>query len=79
MICQDHREIYLIFATYNWKYIQYITTGVDPGKETSFLTMHEYGPFLPEATGNMERLGSVILALTQQLEEQANKGQPCRW
>ncbi|KKZ63207.1 hypothetical protein EMCG_02412 [[Emmonsia] crescens] len=79
MICQDHDEIYIIFATYGWKYVEYIRDEIDPDDGRSFLTMHEFGPFHPSYKGNIERLGSVIVALTQQLEKLAKEGQPCRW
>ncbi|KAK2755879.1 hypothetical protein FQN54_005675 [Arachnomyces sp. PD_36] len=79
MISQNHREIYLIIATYDWKYVEYIRNGLNPAGEPSFMTMNSFGPFVPGLKGNMERLGSIIVAFTQQLEEQAVAGQPCRW
>lgn len=79
MICQDRHEIYVIIATYGWEYLKYIKDGTEPDDGRSFLTMHEFGPFLPTYKGNMERLGSVVVALTQQLERLANDGHPCRW
>jgi hypothetical protein len=79
MICQDHREIYLIVATYDWKYVEYICNGVNPAGEPSFLAMNQFGPFLPSLKGNMKRLASIIVAFTHQLEERAVKGEPCRW
>lgn len=79
MICQDHHEIYIIIATYDWKYLEYITTGVDPAGKPSFLTMHQFGPFIPNKSGNMKKLGTIILALSQQLQKYAMAGQPCHW
>ncbi|KAK2763953.1 hypothetical protein FQN54_009572 [Arachnomyces sp. PD_36] len=79
MICQDHREIYLNIAEYNWDYLLYIRDGVKPANGPSFLTMNQFGPFIPDRTGHMRALGSIFLALTQQLEKEAINGEPCRW
>lgn len=79
MISQNHRELYLIIAEYDWKYVEYIHHGVEPAGKPSFLVMHQFGPFLPSRKGNMKRLASIMVAFTQQLEEQAVKGRPCRW
>ncbi|KAI1938269.1 hypothetical protein LOZ57_006438 [Ophidiomyces ophidiicola] len=79
MISQDRHEIYVIVATYSQKYVDYITQVTTATDDYSFMTMTEYGPFVPDKKGHMQRLGSVLLALTQRLEERALAGFPCRW
>lgn len=52
-------------------YVIYITGSLQ-GKPRSFLTMHEIGSSKPTYRGHMRKLGAILLALTRQLDYQAN-------
>lgn len=78
MISQDRHEIYIIIATYTKEYVAYLQGDRD-GSSGPFLTMHQIGPFIPNAERHMERLGRIIAALSRQLVHQAKNGNPCHW
>ncbi|EEH11399.1 conserved hypothetical protein [Histoplasma capsulatum G186AR] len=78
MISQDRHEIYIIIATYTKEYVAYLQGDWD-GSSGPFLTMHQIGPFIPNAERHMERLGRIIAALSRQLVHQAKNGNPCHW
>ena len=80
LVSQDRDEIYVTFATYDESYIEYILQGekkVNPlrkavknitgDKESSFLTMHEYGPFITNAPNHMRYFGWLILIIMSNL------------
>ncbi|CAH0038854.1 unnamed protein product, partial [Clonostachys rhizophaga] len=64
LVSQDREDIYLIVATFNDDYVQYIShRNSTPSKSTkSFLVMQEYGPFSVYNHDLMSQLGRTMLA-----------------
>lgn len=79
MFVQDGNEIYLIISQYNMEYVKYLHGKWKQGDKLSFLTMRDIGPFKPKHPGHMRRIGQIMLALTLQLVQNAEKGYPYRW
>ncbi|OJJ68271.1 hypothetical protein ASPBRDRAFT_210162 [Aspergillus brasiliensis CBS 101740] len=62
-VSQDRHLIYLIFAEYDDKYIQYLTNSLPAGSPRPFLKMHEFGPWNTLVRSDMEDLGGILLAI----------------
>ena len=78
-VLQDRHEIYLDFAQFSEKYVQYLRNeGVqlrDDDPE-SFMTIFEVGPYKTTNKGHMMELGRILLALTLRADEdEANRRQ----
>ncbi|ENH64239.1 hypothetical protein FOC1_g10013511 [Fusarium oxysporum f. sp. cubense race 1] len=67
---QDHGEVYLIIATFDYQYVEYIcalgTGSRGKGSTHSFLEMREYGPFEVKSPEQMEQLGIILLGASIQ-------------
>lgn len=64
LISQDHNEIYLNVAEFDWKYVEYIQGKRRPDASNCFLKMREYGPFRLNESGHMKWLGKILLGVT---------------
>lgn len=78
-VLQDRHEIYLNFAQFGDKYVQYLRDeGVqlrDDDPE-SFMTIFEVGPYKTRDKDHMMELGRILLALTLRADEdEANRRQ----
>ncbi|PWY90771.1 hypothetical protein BO70DRAFT_384399 [Aspergillus heteromorphus CBS 117.55] len=62
-VSQNRHEIWLIFAEYNGKYLDYLEGKCKATDPLSFLTMHEVGPFDTMKKPHMDHLGLIVLAL----------------
>ncbi|EMT64115.1 hypothetical protein FOC4_g10010601 [Fusarium odoratissimum] len=70
LLSQDHGEVYLIIATFDYQYVEYIcalgTGSRGKGGTHSFLEMREYGPFEVKSPEQMEQLGIILLGASIQ-------------
>ncbi|KAF5233430.1 hypothetical protein FANTH_12546 [Fusarium anthophilum] len=67
LVSQDHGEIYLIIASFNAEYVEYICArSVRRATKDSFLEMNEYGPFFVKDPKHMKQLGTILLAVSIQ-------------
>lgn len=67
LVSQDHGEIYLIIASFNAEYVEYICArSVRRATKDSFLEMNEYGPFFVKDFKHMKQLGAILLAVSIQ-------------
>ncbi|TVY79707.1 hypothetical protein Focb16_v008611 [Fusarium oxysporum f. sp. cubense] len=70
LVSQDHGEVYLIIATFDYQYVEYIcalgTGSRGKGSTHSFLEMREYGPFEVKSPEQMEQLGIILLGASIQ-------------
>ncbi|PNP78328.1 hypothetical protein FNYG_08274 [Fusarium nygamai] len=70
LVSQDHGEVYLIIATFDYQYVEYIcalgTGSKGKGSTHSFLEMREYGPFEVKSPEQMEQLGIILLGASIQ-------------
>ncbi|KAF5661450.1 hypothetical protein FDENT_13533 [Fusarium denticulatum] len=70
LVSQDHGEVYLIIATFDYQYVEYIcalgTRSKGKGSTHSFLEMREYGPFEVKSPEQMEQLGIILLGASIQ-------------
>ncbi|RAK83883.1 hypothetical protein BO79DRAFT_159818, partial [Aspergillus costaricaensis CBS 115574] len=71
-VSQDRHLIYLIFAEYDDKYIQYLNNSLPPGSPRPFLKMHEFGPWNTLNRSDMENLGGILLAIALRAYAEAN-------
>ncbi|GLA22769.1 hypothetical protein AnigIFM63326_005243 [Aspergillus niger] len=62
-ISQDRHQIFITFADYDSNYIQYLNNTLPPGSPRPFLRMHEIGPWNTTVKGDMEEVGSILLAI----------------
>jgi hypothetical protein len=63
LVSQDRHEIFITFATFDAKYVDYIR---HRGAGESFLEMQTYGPFDIGDKGPMRLLGEIMLAFALQ-------------
>ncbi|KAF7594891.1 hypothetical protein BBP40_007925 [Aspergillus hancockii] len=70
LLSQNRHEIYLICATYNDDYIDYLTNPQRDSKCQSFLKMNEYGPWNIGNSADVEDIASIILAVTLQFGDE---------
>lgn len=69
LVSQDRHEVYLTIACFDVAYVDYLR-----GKPVkSFLTMHEFGPFLFSDPDRVEILARYILAYTTEAVRLARK------
>ncbi|PYI16905.1 hypothetical protein BO99DRAFT_339161, partial [Aspergillus violaceofuscus CBS 115571] len=73
-IAQDRHEIYVTVAEYNDHYLVYLN-GTDvlstpPEDDTSFLKMHQYGPWNTLDVTHVRELGKLLLAITSRAEDE---------
>ncbi|KAM5387168.1 hypothetical protein ACJA88_001520 [Fusarium oxysporum] len=70
LVSQDHGEVYLIIATFDYQYVEYIcalgTGSRGKGSTHPFLEMREYGPFEVKSPEQMEQLGIILLGASIQ-------------
>jgi hypothetical protein len=59
LIAQDHAKFFLVFASFNPSYINYLK---GRGASKSFLSMQEYGTWKIDNADDMEHLAKIILA-----------------
>jgi hypothetical protein len=74
IISQDRHEIYLTVAKYDDEYIKYLSDksyrNVFP---SSFMTMHQFGPWDILDARNMEHLGPILLAISLYADAESKK------
>lgn len=70
LVSQDHGEVYLIIATFDYQYVEYIcalgTGSRGKGSTHPFLEMREYGTFEVKSPEQMEQLGIILLGASIQ-------------
>ncbi|GES66237.1 hypothetical protein BO78DRAFT_412610 [Aspergillus terreus] len=71
----DRHEIWLIFAEYDEKYLEYLDGKHENGDPTSFLTMHEVGPYDTQDGIHMANLAPILLALVLRADYDQQKAQ----
>ncbi|KAJ5579541.1 uncharacterized protein N7459_005526 [Penicillium hispanicum] len=63
LVSQDREEIYITFAEYSKEYVHFLNKKSPPGTEPPFLTMRSYGPWVTSTMRDMEKVGSILLAI----------------
>ena len=79
-ISQDRHLVYVTVARYDQTYLEYLVHGKlskdgkdDDGKDLSFMTMDQYGPWDTTDRAHMRRLGPLLLAITLRAEKESEK------
>lgn len=74
LVSQNRHEVYLTFATYDEAYLRYLNGPSHPNDPTSFLEMHEYGPWDTYNSSHMNKLGRILLAYTMRASDEQSPG-----
>ncbi|KAF3016273.1 hypothetical protein E8E15_000784 [Penicillium rubens] len=71
-ISQDRHEVFVTVAKYNQEYLDYLNNKLPLSLkgDSSFLTMHQYGPWKTPNKSSVTNLGAIILAITLRAEEE---------
>jgi hypothetical protein len=73
-VSQDRHQIFITFAEYDGSYIQYLNNTLRPNSPRPFLKMYEFGPWNTMNRGDMENVGSILLAIALRAYSDANLG-----
>ncbi|PLB52252.1 hypothetical protein P170DRAFT_472159 [Aspergillus steynii IBT 23096] len=76
LIAQDRHEIYVVIATYDDTYIQYLNGEEVPS--SCFMTMQEYGPFNTMFGNNMRRFAEFAIGFSLAIEADPLPQEPIR-
>ncbi|KXG53992.1 uncharacterized protein PGRI_010420 [Penicillium griseofulvum] len=73
-VSQDRHQIFITFAEYDSRYIQYLNNTLPPKSPRPFLKMHEFGPWNTMDRGELENIGGILLAIALRAYSDANLG-----
>ncbi|RDW84141.1 uncharacterized protein DSM5745_04467 [Aspergillus mulundensis] len=64
-LCQDRHEVFILYAEYTEKYLEYLRTGAGAKSDDpeTFLTMHEFGPWDTTDPDRMKHLAPIVVAI----------------
>ncbi|PGH02101.1 hypothetical protein AJ79_07738 [Helicocarpus griseus UAMH5409] len=68
-VSQGGKQIWLIFAEYDQKYLNYLHGNSKDDEPLSLLTMHEVGPYDTDNGAHMSSLAPILLALVLRSEQ----------
>jgi hypothetical protein len=64
--------VFVAVAEYNHNYLEYLSNKEPSSSEdsSSFLTMHQYGPWDTSSKSSVKEIGTILLAITLRAERE---------